>query len=328
MSSRESLARHYPHPIEIITSRTFQENSLKEILLSLRKGSRDKSSGPREVEESLLLHPGAKKCTNFNLRGPHSQNILILNDFLDEIPTELLNAILGKNLLVGPNIDLTLERNIRVMERLPHAGFLTPSNWPVKMISDYSGIKQTKIYTWFAGVDSSKWHSPKNKQIEREVLLYVKDFSAEGEAQKCRDYFTAKDMKFTQINYGHYTNQIFQNQLAKTSHMVVVGTTESQGIAQFQAWSMNVPTLISRREFFKCENRLYSASSSPYLSGQTGVFSKNSSIEPDDLTSFLSEDKNHTPREWVLKNATIEIAFQNLLNIFRLHSIKHEMKSQ
>jgi len=314
--------------VDVITSRRFQKISARSVLQYPTRVINSRSSGPREVELSLLRHPNTRLWNKFNQRATSSKFVLILSDFLDELPQGLLDSLPGKEVLIGPNINLLMERNIRQLKYFSGAGFLAPSSWPLKMIANHSRISEKNMYSWFAGADSDRWKPSKIQVKDKYVLLYVKDFSAQKEIQRCKQYFENQQINYFQIDYGHYSNKLFRCTLAKASHMVVIGGTESQGIAHFQAWSMNVPTLVSRRETYEFAGKLYPASSSPYLNDQTGHFSTFSSIENQDLDSFLSESTNFNPREWILANATIEKAFQNLCTIFNLHSLPRDREYQ
>ena len=313
--------------IDVITSRRFQKISVRSAFLYPTRAMKSRSSGPREVELSLLAHPNTRLWKKFNQRATSSKFVLILSDFLDELPQGLKDSLSGKEVLIGPNIDFTSERNIQQLKYFPGAGFLAPTSWPLKIIAAHADIDEKNMYSWFAGVDSDRWKPSKTVIKDVYVLLYVKDFSAQSEIQECKQYFENQQINYFQLEYGKYTNDLFRSTLAKTSHMVVIGGTESQGIAHFQAWSMNVPTLVSRRETHEFAGKLYPASSSPYLNDQTGQFSTHSSIEIQDLDSFLSEARSFSPREWILANATIEIAFQNLCAIFNLQSSPREKES-
>ena len=106
--------------------------------------------------------------------------------------------------------------------------------------------------------------------------------------------------------------------LRKTKFAVFLINTESQGLAQFQAWSMDVPTLIlaqAKYENSKTLGHIVPASSSPYLTASTGqFFDESDSFEA--IRGFVNILNNFTPRRWVLANYSESSSAEEFKRIF------------
>ena len=107
----------------------------------------------------------------------------------------------------------------------------------------------------------------------------------------------------------------YKNYLDKSRFLVWFGDTESQSFAQFQAWAMDVPTLILEVNEYINDEISYKASSSPYLTTQTGAFFLQNSSAKETLEMWLNKIYTFAPRNWVLnghKNSDAIIKLQKI----------------
>ncbi|WP_156823878.1 hypothetical protein [Oscillatoria acuminata] len=174
------------------------------------------------------------------------------------------------------------------------------------------------ISVWFAGVNSEFWQpcDPQPKTILKRVLLYQKYVSDDFTNQfKKKAEFQGLETQV--IKYGKYTLEEYKTMLNWSDIMVFLSPSETQGIALFECWSCNVPSLVWNPGI--CQWKGYmpweGASSAPYLSELTGRFFR----EIEDFDLSLEKMKNEfsffRPREWILNYGTDEIAAHNLLNL-------------
>jgi hypothetical protein len=219
-------------------------------------------------------------------------------------------------LVLGPNLDIHDLGVRRLFDEIPESMFIVPSAWVQSFFVKELGMSFNKVKVWAAGVDSKKWSPTKSKQDV--VLIYIKG-----------DYFDLATLIKAQafehgyesliLEYGSYSQSEYFNSLDVAKFAVFLIGTESQGIAQFQAWSMDVPTLVlsqSRYRVNEEEARDIEASSSPYLSPQTGRFFDG----PHDKASvqeFIERLNDFSPRRWILNNYTYEKSAGKFLDLFR-----------
>lgn len=306
--------------VDLLATEVFRnQNNLKRLVIKIRQYAKNtQSNGPEEVLKSLSKSKNIKTIRTVNrLQSKKSQNLLILRDFLDEIPEGLSNYINSKNLFLGPNIDFLLDRNLKMLRMFPNAVLLVPSEWVIDVLQTNTILQKRTFKVWAAGVDENFW---KNSQglyhLRKNVLIYLKGIVERSEVERIISTLNLLGYSYELIEYGSYTNSFFKKILAKSSFAIWLGSTESQGIAQFQAWSMGVPTLIKQKDSYILDNVSYRASASPYLTPQTGCFTKSSEVKAEDIEQFVQSLHSRTPRAWIETNATTEIALQQLVNLF------------
>ena len=113
---------------------------------------------------------------------------------------------------------------------------------------------------------------------------------------------------YKQVNY--------KSCLEKSKFLVWFGETESQSMAQFQAWAMDVPTLVLRVEKLNDGESSYNASSSPYLNSETGEFFESDLPAYHVINSWLGGLNTFSPRNWILKDHTLINAKKRLEKIY------------
>jgi hypothetical protein len=156
-----------------------------------------------------------------------------------------------------------------------------------------------------------------NENKTKKVILYEKHFLIPSIVDAYESALHDLGFEVVRVKYGNYTQSAFKAQLEKSQFLIWFGATESQGIAQFQVWSMNVPTLILRDELFTVSNRNFPSSSSPYLDPACGEFF-DLEIKPLlALQEFISRLGTFSPRLHVLGNYTSLHSFNKLQELFQ-----------
>ena len=96
--------------------------------------------------------------------------------------------------------------------------------------------------------------------------------------------------------------------------MIVLGGTESQGIAFAEAWSMNVPTFIHCVGSWKSPSGFsYDAEAAPYLSSETGAYFSDIPELLALLMAINAAELKYSPRAWVLNHMTDRVCAQALI---------------
>lgn len=221
-------------------------------------------------------------------------------------------------LLAGPNIVTLPNEAGGMLADIDINACIVPSGWVRDLYVDYCPSLAGRIVVWAAGVNTTYWNSalfrrPGNQSPR--ILVYAKGVGqAEGQAfihSLERSGYTAR-----RIEYGHYSQESYKAHLEWADLMIVLGGTESQGIAMAEAWSMNVPTLVKQAFTWHDPNgRSYPASASPYLSEQTGAFFCNEKELLSLLREWHADPTRFSPRSWVIKNMSDEICAENLMGV-------------
>ena len=233
---------------------TDPRNSLRKYL---RKKSLIRSSGPDEVENSLTKLRNRVVVLDRHSNVPtYPVNLLILRDFLFELPEKWLKLHEHSRILIGPNIELTDVRNINAVKSFKNAKFLIPSEWPSQVIADHTEINPQDMLVWPCGIDTEYW-KPKRETTKKNVLLYLKDTTQSQDLQRIAESLASQSIPTRILKYGSYTNYEYRNELHRANSLIYFGDTESQGLAQFQSWAMDVPTLVVRKNEFKFQGKTY-----------------------------------------------------------------------
>lgn len=272
-----------------------------------------KSNGPRTLIMNSL---DSTRDTIFrrlaSIPFSPSSRLWIPEASLDQWPEMLWKSLDRKSVALGPSVDIS---NLRVLTRLKHSEFikiLVPSNWVKELFVNHYGLSDSRVFIWPAGIDHEYWNpSPPSKS--RYLLLYRKTHLEERELSSVSEFAKNLDLEVKIISYGDYKIKQFRDLLKHSKALVWAGSTESQGLAQFESWSMNVPTLIRRSRNF---DNLGVGSESPYLTNQTGLTTREEYIATTDLETFSEMMHSFQPRDWILNNATLGIARSHLLSIF------------
>jgi hypothetical protein len=230
---------------------------------------------------------------------------------IDLWPDFLWKSLDRKSIAVGPSVDVFNPTVLARLKEANHLKILVPSTWVKQLFVEVCGLESSRIHIWAAGVDHEFW-KPIDANSFRYLTLYAKSIVANDEMSRIKGFSDELGLELKIVQYGKYKLRDFRELLKHSRALVWAGSTESQGLAQFETWAMNVPTLIRRARNFQ---NLGIGSESPYLNEQTGQSTKHDSITATDLAKFSTKLDSFHPREWILENATTSIARSKLLSI-------------
>lgn len=298
-----------------------RKNSLVELKEKLKGILKYNSQirGPNAVVQSFLN--GCRKngvTVNCNPKGINDVAEVVV--VLSGIPS-LRQAIAWKKegrikrLLAGPNLVVLPSDNLELIIDPAIDYYLVNSQWTYDMYIKDAPALLNRCLIWPAGVDVAFW-KPDHDLKEGTVLIYEK--AAEPELmQHCNGILQGLGYKVLQLKYGQYTSEQYLRKLRESEFAVFFSRSESQGIGLLEAWAVNVPTLVWNPGSIKIRDhtgveKIWVASSAPYLSDQTGLFFK-SGVDFTSVVGQYSERKGKfSPRHWVLENMTDELSAKKI----------------
>jgi hypothetical protein len=303
----EDLNVYLGHEFDSVKSKSHRS------INAIRQSLSGRSNGPQTLIANSL---DSTRDTIFRRLAliPHSpaNRLWIPEASLDLWPDLLWKSLDRKSVALGPSVDIF---NSSVLTRLKHSEYikiLVPSQWVKELFVNHHGLSESRVFVWPAGIDHEYWN-PTAPSNSRYLILYRKTELAERELSNVKEFAKRVDLELKIISYGDYKIKQFRDLLRHSQGLVWAGSTESQGLAQFESWAMNVPTLIRRARNFE---NLGIGSESPYLTNQTGLSTREDHIAAVDLEIFSDMMPTFQPRDWILQNATLEIARSHLLSIF------------
>jgi hypothetical protein len=245
-----------------------------------------------------------------------TKTVWIPSGELNFLQPKLLHELRTKRVLVGPNVHWENIGNIKILNQLEDSVLLVPSPWVIPFVENFLGEHAVEV--WTAGVDTSFWRP--SEQYPTHILIYQK--SPELHLLRViKEFCREKGFGMTIVNYGHYSAREFREKLQHSIFAVWIGETESQSLAQFEAWSCNVPTLVRKRSIWKSESLELASSAAPYLNGACGIELAEDEISVSSLDSFLHSISAYSPRRFILESHTLEKSASNLLDIFGKYEV-------
>lgn len=277
--------------------------------------------GPQVVLNSLMKGLGELKIEYILNPNKMSDTAIVLqNTNALRLAINLKKQGKIKALFAGPNIVITPKDADNILENPLIDKIIVPSQWVKDFYSSLSPIIEDKIYIWSAGVDDPGEPKPINERDT--ILIYQKNGSIELLNRLVKS-LKLKSYQVEIITYGKYKQEDYFPKLKQTKLAIFLTQSESQGIAQQEAWIRDVPTLIwnpgkwQYNEYSWQDKKI----SSPYLTDACGTFF--TSIEEFDikLIKMLNNLSAYTPRQYALNNFTHKKSAQNFLKIINFSEI-------
>ena len=224
-----------------------------------------------------------------------------------------------RTLFAGPNIvEFASDNNHLILSDFIDC-IVTPSKFITNLyLEDAINLgKKPYILTWPAGVDESFW-LPVNDVERKIVLVYCKQAN---NYNKYLEYILHSGIQFKVITYGDYDKYKYRELLKYSCACVcLTETSESQGIAWTEAWSMDVPTLIKSKNFNNIRGRRFKCSSAPYLNKENGLFFDDYKDFTRQFDYMIKCKKNFNPRSWVIENMTDEVCAKKMYELLNSYN--------
>jgi len=306
------------HDLVILTEK--ERPFLNDLWLQVREKLRGTVRGygghpgvTRSLVEGLLQIPGADWQYPRRYGSIRAKTVHVVAD-----PRAVRVGIAAKRnglcerLIVGPNIVVRAFEEDAVLASPEIDMVLVPSQWVQDAYEADEPRLVGKIAIWPAGVDANRW-APSGRKRSKVLIYEKRQLDA---ATKAAEVIRSIGFETATIRYGDYQPEEFQRALDEAIACVVVGQSESQGLALAEAWSMDVPTFVRRYDYIPEMD--VACSAAPYLTPATGAFWSTK----DDLQQLLAAGVGtYSPREWVLANNTDRHAAESLLQIAFPHGV-------
>ena len=209
----------------------------KEFWKSSIKRLAGRYSGPDAVRDSLCrgltqhtipftLNPHQPSETTMVLSGTSALRFAIQQKRNGKIHT----------LIAGPNILALPKEKGDVMLQEEIDSILVPSHWVAELWKREAPEIATKIRVWPAGIAPATASTRSGKPI-----IYDKV----GNKKLLDEVRHAMGDEVRVFTYGSFSRDIYLDALTDAPYMVYLSHSESQGLALFEAWTRDVPTLVN-----------------------------------------------------------------------------------
>ncbi|PJE60059.1 MAG: hypothetical protein COU85_00315 [Candidatus Portnoybacteria bacterium CG10_big_fil_rev_8_21_14_0_10_44_7] len=269
--------------------------------------------GPRAVQDSLfegLRELDRSFLLNFKLRHfVDSVGVLSNARTLAWVLQQKSKGLIGK-VIAGPNLVVTPKDEGGVLESPLIDKIIVPSRWVKDYYEKISPGLENKIFIWPAGV-----LAPSQNRANKVYDFFIYNKLRENELpEKIMEELRAGGFKVGNIEYGKFKQADYFKILEQSKFLIYLSKSESQGLAMFEAWARNVPTLIWDRGFFeKAGVKITGFAASPFLDPSAGMRFKDFQEFKDILSEFMQT--NFEPRQYVLLNFSHKICAQKYLDI-------------
>lgn len=274
-------------------------------------------SGPYQVERSLVA--GLRSLgwsVEHNPRFlPEWSDIHLVPSGLDAFSQSLAAKARGKvgRVIAGPNLCMNpADLRLSAQPSLPDC-FVQPSEWAKARWLSLDKDFPVPVAAAPAGVDVAFWSCSSAIKCGRLMLFYNKTGDENLEVYK--EAATKLGFKAEVLAYGRFEQAEYFAGLSRASCLVYFSRSESQGIALFEAWSMNVPTFV-----FEYPPDEYGSSPAPYLCPDTGSFFKTPGEFVRLCQGLQKNSFNYRPREWIQRHGSDLEATRELLRLVGIDS--------
>jgi hypothetical protein len=261
--------------------------------------------GPQKVVHNLMLGL-AKIRQDFvsNRKGDFNICLQYFPGILNFDPVKTL---------IGPNVGTippTLYEVAPTLNR--YSNFLVPCEWVKKSLFSFQEFNNKNIYIWPVGIDTDMFNISKINNLD--CFIYYKNRSV-SELDTVKNFLNSKKLKYRIITYGSYSEDQLKDVCKMCRFCVVLGNTESQGIAIMEILSMNTPCYVidcSVCDYNWAGIYKFPATSAPYFNDTCGVIGD---LSFKDFDQFISNIDSYKPRDFIIKEHTLEISTNNLMKI-------------
>lgn len=210
-------------------------------------------------------------------------------------------------LVMGPNF-FTLPSDVRERDLACIDAVIVPCRWVADLYAADAPAIADRIAVWPAGVDTQRWQPGSGRRGS--VAIYDKVFDQQL-VTRCIAAVSRARLTPEVVRYGAYTQGHYRDVLGRSRFMVWLSRSESQGIALFEAWSADVPTLCVDFPSWRAgaPSFLSSSTSAPYLTDDRGMLCGDGAGEVEGaIAELASRAPSLRPRATIVGHHDLETA--------------------
>jgi hypothetical protein len=261
-------------------------------------------NGPRKVIDNLCKG-FSQNSIEFSTNHKLYQNSIYLSTNSDIIIDNTQHTILGPNIWFEDRI--VLEQNYKY--------FIVPSDWVRDLILKSVPISENKVLVWQVGIDTDYFPDMKENPKDLDCFIYFKN-RENRELQRIKDFLFDKKLRFEIIYYGQYKENEFLDLIRRSKFSIILGNTESQGIAIQEIMSSNLPLFVWNKTYWSNEKYSCKSTTVPYWDENCGVVFESESELEVRFDFFLNNLANFNPREFVIRELNLSEQAKKLINLF------------
>ena len=248
-------------------------------------------------------------------------------------PTTCVDVSLypGVRFIFGPHFSVFPEAS--QMSLIRGAVYVQPSTWVVDLWKGYHYCRDIQLRILPFGVDTELFR-PSNINVKKEnmtlvgggctppenVFIYFKRRKPE-ELEFVENILRFYKVSYRIFSYGSYSESEYIQYLKGAKYGIWLDAHESQGFALEEALSMNIPLLVWNIRFLSQEYRSsyldFFATTIPYWDPSCGEVVYEWQDFSNVYSMFLNKLDSYRPREFVIKELSIEVCERRFLDLIR-----------
>jgi glycosyltransferase involved in cell wall biosynthesis len=238
----------------------------------------------------------------------------------------------GVRFIFGPHFSVFPEAN--QMSLIRGAVYVQPSAWTVDIWKGYRYCRDIQLRILSFGVDTELFR-PSNIDVKKDdmttlvgsgfkppenVFIYFKRRKPE-ELEFVENILRFYKVSYRIFSYGSYSESEYIQYLKSAKYGIWLDAHESQGFALEEALSMNVPLLVWNVRFMSQEYGSsyldFFATTIPYWDYSCGEVVYDWQDFSKVYSMFLSKLDSYRPREFVIKELSIDVCERRFLDLIR-----------
>jgi len=282
-----------------------------------------RSPGPLAVQNNLLA--GMRQVGHPVRVNPQISRVTpwvgVLSDPKKTLPWAIEAKKTGfiNRLVAGPNLVATPDQNEGILTHPAIDVVITPSQWVSDFYKKLKPELSDRIVIWPVGINEEYWSpalDPGTKQFDFLVYNKIQKPKYLNFVDSITDYLQGLGLKIIILNYGYYLPGKYRRLLHSTRALLFLSESESQGLALFESWSCNIPTLVWDRHFWEYKGYQADGSSAPYLTELCGLSFPDLAHFTEMLDKFINNLNTFKPREYILNNFNLAKAAKAYIQLF------------
>jgi hypothetical protein len=269
--------------------------------------------GPRVVFVSLvrgLKDMGKDFCVNSKISAPIETACVLSGAKTLKWAISQKQKGNIKKIIAGPNIVVFPDDEGGVLRDPLVDIVIAPGLWVKELYSRLAPELAGKIRIWPAGV-----LVPKASTQKKDLDFLVYDKTSRGPLfNEIIKLLQERKFNFKVLAYGKFRQEDYFGLLERSKFEIYLSRSESQGLAMFEAWIRDVPTLVwEAGEYENKGVKITGQIGAPFLSPQTGSSFTTTEDFKNKLDTFINT--RFSPRQYSEENFTDKICAQKYLDI-------------